>query len=191
METTPMLSGSGLVLRPPIMADYAEWAQLRAQSRAHLCPYEPAWARDELSRPAFRRRVRHYQREMRDDRGAFFLVFDQEDDVLVGGITLSNVRRGVAQTGTIGYWTGVPFVSRGYMRKAVALLLEYAFEDFRLHRIEASCLPDNTASICVLERTGFRNEGLARHYLKINGVWQDHLLYAILCDDPRPKPERA
>jgi ribosomal-protein-alanine N-acetyltransferase len=184
-DTYPILRGSGVWLRPPIASDYSAWAQLRAMSRAHLTPWEPQWSRDELTRSAFRRRLRHYAREGREDLGYAFFVFRAGDDVLLGGITLSNVRRGVAQAVSLGYWLGEPFVRRGHMTNAVRAILPYAFEELRLHRVEAACLPTNVASIRVLENNAFTREGLARRYLKIDGAWQDHLLYAKLSDDDR------
>ncbi len=177
------IHGRGVWLRPPLMSDYGAWAELRAHSRAHLVPWEPAWPRDDLSRAAFRRRIRHYQREAREDVGYAYLLLDAADDRLMGGLTLSNVRRGVTQSAMMGYWLGLPFVGRGAMTRAVAALLPHAFEALRLHRIEAAVQPANTRSVVVLRRTGFTEEGLARRYLKINGAWQDHLLFAMLLED--------
>ena len=174
-----IVRGRGLWLRPPTMSDYAAWAELRARSREHLTPWEPSWQRDELARSAFRRRVRHYQREAREDTGYSFLIFGHEDDCLVGGLTLSNVRRGVTQAAVLGYWLGQPFVRRGYMSNAVGAIVGYAFDELRLHRVEAATMPTNYPSIRVLERNGFRREGRAQRLLKINGVWEDHVLHAL------------
>lgn len=179
----PHIQGRGVWLRPPHIGDYGPWAELRAQSRAHLAPWEPAWPRDDLTKAAFRRRVKHYQREARDDLGYAFLVFEGEDDGLIGGVTLSNVRRGVTQSAMLGYWLGEPFVGKGYMSAAVRAVLAHSFEPLRLHRVEAAVQPANLRSVAVLRRAGFAEEGLARRYLKINGLWQDHLLFAILADD--------
>jgi ribosomal-protein-alanine N-acetyltransferase len=184
-DYNPLIRGRGLWLRPPQMSDYAEWAQLRALSREHLVPWEPQWTRDELSRAAFRRRLRHYQREQREDQGYAFFLFRAGDDTMLGGLTLSNVRRGVSQSASLGYWLGVNHVRQGYMTEAVRMLLPMAFEELRLHRIEAACLRTNVASIRVLQRNAFQHEGLARQYLKINGIWQDHVLFARLSDDQR------
>lgn len=178
-----VLQGRGVWLRPPLMTDYAPWAELRAMSRAHLVPWEPAWPRDDLSRSAFRRRIKHYQREARDDLGYAFLLLEAETDRLMGGLTLSNVRRGVTQSAMLGYWLGVPFAGQGHMTAAVRAVLPYAFEQLRLHRVEAAAQPTNWPSVGVLKRVGFVEEGLARRYLKINGAWQDHLLFAILAED--------
>lgn len=178
-----VIQGRGVWLRPPQIADYGPWAELRALSRAHLVPWEPAWPRDDLTKSAYRRRLRHYQREARDDLGYAFLLFEAESDRLMGGVTLSNVRRGVTQSAMLGYWLGQPFVGKGHMTAAVRAVLPHAFETLRLHRIEAAVQPANTPSVGVLRRTGFVEEGLARRYLKINGQWQDHLIFAILAED--------
>jgi ribosomal-protein-alanine N-acetyltransferase len=175
-------------LRAPVMGDYAQWAQLRSTSRTFLEPWEPTWPRDDLTRSAFRQRVRRYNRDMRDDYAYAFFTFDHATADLVGGLTLSNVRRGVAQTASVGYWTGMPFSRRGYMTEALTAAVSFAFDSLRLHRIEAACLPDNEASRRLLLRTGFSEEGYARQYLKINGRWQDHLLFALLDTDPPGRP---
>jgi ribosomal-protein-alanine N-acetyltransferase len=177
--------GRELFLRHPAMGDYAAWAELRALSRHHLTVWEPQWARDELTRSAFRRRLRQYQRELREDQGYAFLIFRSADATLLGGLSISNVRRGVAQAASIGYWIGVPHIRRGHMSDAVKACLPFAFNTLGLHRLEAACLPHNVPSQRVLEKAGFKREGMARRYLKINGVWQDHDLFALLQDDAR------
>jgi ribosomal-protein-alanine N-acetyltransferase len=149
----------------------------------HLVPFEPQWSHDELSRPSFRQRLRRYQSDLKDDLGYALFIFREGDGELLGGVTLSNVRRGVTQAAALGYWIGAPHAHRGHMRATLSVLLPYAFDGLRLHRIEAACLPHNQASIRVLEGAGFRHEGLARHYLKINGSWQDHVLYALVDED--------
>lgn len=170
-------------IRAPVQRDWRNWAALRAESRDFLVPWEPTWAYDALTRSAFRRRLRMYRAETRQGLGYSFLVFRQSDDVLLGGITLSNVRRGVAQTASLGYWVGAPFSQRGYMTEAIACILRFAFKDLGLHRVEAACLSANVASKSLLRKSGFREEGLARQYLRINGNWQDHVLFAILRSD--------
>jgi [ribosomal protein S5]-alanine N-acetyltransferase len=177
--------GQQVLLRHPTMGDYAEWAELRALSRQHLTPWEPQWARDELARSSFRRRLRQYQREQKEDLGYAFLIFRQADARLLGGLSISNVRRGVAQAASVGYWIGAPHIGRGHMTDAVRAVLPYSFATLGLHRLEAACLPHNAASTRVLLKAGFKREGLARRYLKINGAWQDHDLFALLQDDAR------
>jgi len=180
-----IVRGEQVMLRPLAMVDYPVWAELRAHSRAHLTPWEPAWTHDELTRGAFRRRLRHYHRELREDLGYAFGVFEEPGSQLAGGLSLSNVRRGVTQAAALGYWLGLPHVGKGLMTRALRALSPFAFHDLRLHRLEAACMPSNGPSIAVLERCGFAYEGLARRYLKINGVWQDHLLYSLISDEDR------
>jgi [ribosomal protein S5]-alanine N-acetyltransferase len=186
IDSQPFIQAAGVHLRPPTMADYAVWAELRNRSRDHLVPWEPQWTREELSRAAFRRRLRHYHREMKDDLGYAFFIYRDGDGMLLGGLTLSNVRRGVTQAASLGYWMGAPYVRHGIMTNAVAGVARFVFDDLKLHRLEAACLPHNEGSIRVLLNNGFQQEGLARRYLKINGIWRDHLLFALLSDDPRP-----
>lgn len=175
--------GHGLLLRPPQMSDYARWSQLRDFSREFLTPWEPVWPSDDLTRAGYRRRLRRYEEDMAADRAYPFLVFRENDGELLGGVTLANVRRGIVQAGTLGYWIGEPFANRGVMTKALRTLLPSLFGELNLHRIDAACIPDNTASVRVLEKCGFVREGMARRYLCINGVWQDHYLFGLLSDD--------
>ena len=181
-EPLPSIAGDGVVLRTPQMTDFAEWAELRERSREFLTPWEPTWPADDLTRSAFRRRIRRYSEDLRTDQGYAFLIIRRSDDVLVGGLTLANIRRGVAQAGSLGYWMGLPYVRHGYMTAAVRAVIPFAFGSLRLHRIEAACIPTNAGSTRLLENTGFVREGYAREYLCINGIWQDHLLYARLRD---------
>ena len=187
----PVIHTDRVLLRTPQMSDYPDWAELRAASRDFLTPWEPVWAADELTRSSFRRRVRHYLRDLREDMGYALFVFSAEGGELVGGLTLCNVRRGVTQACTLGYWIGAPYARKGYMTAAVRAIIPFAFGTLRLHRLEAACIPANAASIRLLERTGFTREGYAREYLCINGLWQDHLLYARLRTDTEPGPRPA
>jgi ribosomal-protein-alanine N-acetyltransferase len=181
----PVIKGDGVHLRYPRMTDYLQWTKLRSDSEEFLAPWEPVWASDELSRSAFRRRLKRYQKETRLDTAYAFFVFRNEDDALLGGCTLSNVRRGVTQCCALGYWIGERFAGQGYMTAAVRALIPFIFATLGLHRIEAACLPTNGPSKSLLIKTGFREEGLAKRYLQINGEWQDHLLFALLEDEAR------
>ncbi len=177
--------GEGVVLRAPQSADFPAWAQLRGDSRAFLTPWEPVWPPDDLTRSGFRRRLRRYSDDIHADRAYPFFVFRERDDLLVGGLMLANVRRGIVQAGTIGYWVGQTHARQGYMTAALRALLPFAFGGLGLHRVEAACIPTNVPSTRLLEKCGFTREGLARRYLCINGVWQDHYLYGLVNDDPR------
>ena len=185
-DLMPAITGDGVALRAPQMSDCSEWAALREASRDFLTPWEPTWPADDLTRSSFRRRIKRYSEDQRSDLAYAFFIFRKPDDVLVGGLTLANVRRGCAQAGSLGYWMGAPYARQGLMTAAVNALIPFAFATLKLHRIEAACIPANTASIRLLEKTGFKREGFARQYLCIDGAWQDHLLYARLKDDPWP-----
>ncbi|HEY7550513.1 MAG TPA: GNAT family protein [Hyphomicrobiaceae bacterium] len=191
IEPDADIRGARVYLRYPTMQDYAAWAELRALSRHHLAPWEPQWSRDELTKSSFRRRLRQSQREVRDDLAYAYLIFGETPLRLLGGLNISNVRRGVAQSASVGYWIGATFAGRGYMTDAVCAAARFAFASLRLNRLEAACLPGNAASARVLFKAGFRREGRARQYLKIDGRWQDHDLYARLYDDSRTEPARA
>ena len=179
------LVGDRVMLRPPDRGDYDEWATLRARSRAFLTPWEPTWPPDALSRAAYRARLSRYAEDWRTDQGYNFFIFANDSDVLTGGVGLSNLRRGVAETGSLGYWIGEAYARNGLMTAGVTALIPFAFGALRLHRLEAACIPTNAASVRLLEKTGFLREGFAREYLCINGIWQDHLLYALLKADVR------
>jgi ribosomal-protein-alanine N-acetyltransferase len=185
-EQPPAIAGGTVVLRAPQMVDYPEWAELRETSRDFLTPWEPTWPADDLTRAAFRRRIRRYAEDQRSDLAYPFFIFRSEDNRLVGGLTLANIRRGCAQAASLGYWMGAPHARHGHMTAAVKAMLPFAFGTLRLHRVEAACIPTNAASVRLLEKTGFRREGIAREYLCIDGVWQDHLLFARLKADPPP-----
>lgn len=173
----------GVTLRHPDIKHFAEWATLRERSRAFLTPWEPTWPDDELTREAFRARLRRYTEDIRDGRSFPFFVFCGDTGALVGGATLSRVQRGVAQSCSLGYWVGEPFQRRGYTLAAARALTEFAFDDLALHRVEAACVPENAPSQALLLKAGFEREGLAKAYLRINGRWRDHLLFGLVRPD--------
>ena len=180
VDPAPLLRGAGLYLRPAQGGDYAAWSTLREASREFLTPWEPTWPADDLTRGAFRRRLRRQAEEIARDESFAFLIFEDDSDLLLGGITIGGIRRGVAQTASLGYWMGAPYAGRGHMTRAVAVAAAFAFSTLRLHRLEAACIPSNIASATLLERNGFQREGFARAYLCINGAWRDHYLFGLL-----------
>lgn len=184
-EADLRLEGSRVYLRPPVGQDYEAWAGLRRQSRDFHVPWEPAWTDDALSRAAYRRRLRRYALDRRTGVGCSLFIFGREDDVLLGGISLANIRRAAAQSANIGYWIGGRYARQGYMADALECVITFCFGRLRLHRLEAACLPANVASRTLLVNAGFRLEGEARKYLCINGVWQDHQIFALLREDRR------
>ncbi|MDB2529736.1 GNAT family N-acetyltransferase [Paracoccaceae bacterium] len=174
-----------LSLRLPEHRDFREWAKLRHQSRAFLSPWEPIWAADHLSRASFTNRVYWSQRAVKNGNAVPLFVFHKEAGQLVGAITLDNIRRGPSQVGTIGYWVGEQYARQGFMSEAIIAMVAHAFGALDLSRVESACLPDNVASRGVLEKAGFKYEGVAQSYIQINGRWRNHVLYAALRGDRR------
>lgn len=170
-------------LRPPRRQDHAAWSDLRGRSFSHLTPWEETWSAEALSEGHFRRRVKAWDRQMRRGAMAPRFVFRREDDALVGGVVLSQIRLGASQSAILGYWIGVDFIGRGYGGAAVAAVVGHGFDQLGLHRIVAACHPENHASRKLLEKLAFRHEGAARDYLRINGKWLDHEIYARLARD--------
>jgi len=178
-----------MTLRLPKSSDHGPWARLRRDSADFLKPWEPSWSRDHLTRKAFATRVYAAQRSVDAGVGLPLLLIRRDDQCLLGAITLDSIQRGPAQTGVIGYWVGQEFARNGYMREAVLALVHYAFHDLDLSRIQAGCLPENSASRGVLEKSGFKYEGVAQSYLQIAGRWRTHVLYANLRADRRGKTD--
>ncbi len=174
-----------LTLRQPLLNDYRDWSSLRRESAEFLTPWEPLWAADHLSRKGFTNRVYWAQRALGQGTALPLFLVRRADAALLGAITLDNIRRGPAQSGTLGYWTGAPHTRQGYMREAIEALVHHAYDRLDLSRIEAACLPSNAPSRALLERCGFKYEGVAQSYLQINGRWRNHVLYAALRPDRR------
>jgi len=173
-----------LVLRAPRAEDYEAWAKLRAASRRHTERWEPSWTEDELTRTAYRGRLRRYDLDWKEGRGAPFFVTRKRSNLLIGACNLNNIKRGVMQSADIGYWIGAPYVRQGYARQAIRRVLAFAFHELQLNRIEAAVQPENTVSRALLDKIGFSHEGLARRLLYIAGEWRDHDRLALLAGDP-------
>ena len=159
-EPLPPITGEGIVLRGPQMADFAAWAELREASRKFLTPWEPTWPADDLTRPAFRQRLRRYAEDMRTDQAYPFFLFRTEDNALVGGLGAGQHpprRRPGRQPRLLDRR---PYVRRGYMTAAVRALIPAAFDVLRLHRVEAACIPTNLASVRLLEKDRLPARGL-------------------------------
>lgn len=178
-----------LVLRLPRHADFRPWAALRAGSAEFLQPWEPTWATDHLTRKSFTGRVYWAQRALVQGTAVPLFILRRDDDALLGAITLDNMRRGPAQAATLGYWVGQVHARQGYMKEALQAVVHYSFRSLDLSRLEAACLPENTASRGVLEACGFKYEGVAQSYLQINGRWRNHVLYANLRHDRRGRSD--
>ncbi|MCB5410133.1 GNAT family N-acetyltransferase [Pseudogemmobacter faecipullorum] len=178
-----------LSLRLPVHDDWRQWSGLREASAAFLTPWEPVWSENHLSRRNFTSRVYWARRAEAQGTALPLMLIRREDQALIGAITLDNIRRGPAQAGTVGYWIGAPYARQGYMREALQALVNYAFQRMDLSRIEAACLPENSASRGVLEKSGFKYEGVAQAYLQINGRWRNHVLYSCLRADRRGRTD--
>ena len=178
-----------MTLRPPAHADFRAWAALRQDSRDFLTQWEPTWAREHLTRKAFTNRVYWAQRSIANQTAVPLFLVRRSDDMLLGAITLDNIRRGPAQAGTTGYWIGQPFARQGFMKEAIDAVVHYAFRTLDLSRIEAGCLPENTPSRRLLEQCGYKYEGVAQSYLQIDGRWRNHVLYANLRADRRGRTD--
>lgn len=181
-EPIPIETRDGY-LRFPERGDYTAWRALRMESRAFLQPWEPTWSADELSRSAYLARISRYEREFVEGHAVPLFYFLKDDDALIGGLTIGYIRRGAAQSCMLGYWMGERAAGRGHMSRALDAAIPHIFNRLKLHRIEAACIPDNERSIRLLEKARFHREGYLRGYLKINGVWRDHLLFSRLKDD--------
>ncbi|MHC5306654.1 GNAT family N-acetyltransferase [Bartonella sp. LJL80] len=176
----PSLQTERVYLRFPLLDDYIEWAKLRTQSRAFLEPWEPLWPSDAHTLDRYKAHLERYMEGRRTGQYYVFFTFDSKTDDLIGGISLGNIRRGVVQSGQIGYWCGEKFAGQGFMRDSLELMVDFAFQQLKLHRLEAASIPTNMRSIRLLEKCGFSKEGLLKAYVKIHGEWQDHVLYALL-----------
>ena len=169
------------MLRMPQARDYDDWYQLRRASQDFLRPFEPRWTELDLARRVYSMRVRRARQEAEEGTDFTFFIFlpGAGKDILVGGITLSNIRRRAAQFVNLGYWMGQQYAGKGLMSEAVRATVPFIFDSLDLHRIHAAFLPTNIASRRVLEKNGFVEEGYAKHYLQINGRWEDHVLMGL------------
>ena len=174
---------SNLILRQPHIDDYDQWVSLREQSRDFLAKWEPKWPIDDLTKIGFRRRLKAYSKQRQNGWGRTYFLMDQSANLLMGGISLTHITYGMSRSANLGYWMGIHHAGKGHMKKAVPAILDYAFSELGLNRIQAGCLPENTRSINLLKKCGFHEEGYAREYLEINGVREDHVLFAVLKSD--------
>jgi [ribosomal protein S5]-alanine N-acetyltransferase len=173
-------------IRPTALEDCEEQLGLRRANRDHTGPWDPA--RDESFYTAAGQRLELELDQRAWAAGtafAFAVLAIDEGDRIIGRVALANVVRGPWQNATLGYWIDRRAAGRGHASRAVRLALTYAFEHIGLHRVQPAIIPRNTASRRVAEKVGFRLEGRALRYLKINGVWEDHDIYALTAEDWR------
>ena len=189
IRTRVQIVSERMRLRPPVHGDFLVWCNLRRESVDFLQPWEPTWAPDHLSRRGFTNRVQWANRSIDGGTALPLFLFHADTNDLLGAITLDNIRRGPAQAATLGYWIGQRHARQGFMSEAIRAVTHHAFKVMDLSRLEAACLPENTASRGVLESAGFKYEGVAQSYLQINGRWRNHVLYANLRGDRRGRTD--
>ena len=177
------ITGQKVILRPPQYSDWKAWADERKKNKLYLQPWEPLWSINELERSSFVKRVRMLERLSHNDQAYSFLIFTSDNEDFIGEVNISNVQRGIIQSCTIGYWIAKDCEGKGMMSESLELVKEFIFNELKLHRIEAACLPHNMPSLKVLLKNGFVEEGTARKLLKINDKWQDHTVLSFILDD--------
>jgi ribosomal-protein-alanine N-acetyltransferase len=181
----PVLKGRRVTLRPLTVNDFGQWHEVRTRSNDWLVKWEPRrppGAPDVVeSRAAFAARCRARDRERQLGAGFGFGIFDGPR--FCGEINVNNVQRGPFQNAYVGYWVDEACAGRGLVPEALVVVLRHAFEDLALHRMQIAIIPRNTASRRVVEKLAIRDEGTAVRYLEINGVWEDHIRYAITAEE--------
>ncbi|MDO3409549.1 GNAT family protein [Saccharibacillus sp. CPCC 101409] len=179
-----------LELRPFEVEDAEELLELRLTNREFLQPLEPLRSDSYLTLPGQRTEILQGIQGRQRDQAYIYAVRLQETGRLLGRVALTAVARGPFQNASMGYFLDRDHNGKGYMTEAVAGALEQAFVKHRLHRVQAGVMPRNTPSMRVLEKAGFRREGLAERYLKINGAWEDHVLHALTAEEWEERRER-
>mgnify|MGYP003385761929 CR=1 FL=1 len=179
-----VLQGQNIILRMPDVSDWRAWTKLREVSASFLSPWEPLWPSDAASESFYMRQWRRFARRWVQDREYAFLIFrkgqDNQEGGLLGGITITDIKRSVYQVGTLGYWMGAPFAGQGVMREAISMLLPLAFDVLGLQRVEATVMPENERSLRLLRGLGFREVGLSKQNMQIEGAWRDQILFEMI-----------
>ena len=172
-----LATGTNIYLRSVNAADRDEFTDLNRKSlRFYRGLAAPISTREQFA---------NYLGRCRRDDFEGLLVCLKSDDVIVGSINLSQIFRGAFQSAYLGYQVGAPYAGRGYMSEALPLVLKYAFDKLKLHRVEANIQPHNAPSIALVKRAGFTKEGYSKKYLKIGGRWRDHERWAIRAESWR------
>lgn len=180
----PQLFGRRVRLRVLQDHDYSAWSEIRTRCRDWLVPWEPRPAGappPPEDRASFAARCAARDRERQLGSGFGFGIF--VEGRLVGEITLSSIQRGPFQNGFIGYWVDQAVAGQGLAPEAVVAVLHFAFDDLRLHRVEIAIVPRNVASRRVVDKLALRAEGVAQRFLEIDGVWEDHVRYAVTAEE--------
>lgn len=177
------LSSDQVHIRPFALADAESLRELRVHNRDYFRPYEPVRPDSHFTLDYQKDLIRSSWRDAQKDASYIFGIFLNDNDRLIGRVSLTAVFRGPWQNANIGYYLDERYTGRGYMTEAVRLAVQFAFTEAGLHRLQGAVMPHNERSIRVLEKAGFRYEGLARSYLRIHEVWEDHGIYAITSEE--------
>ena len=175
-----------LVLRPPRTQDVPEMRRALRINAVHLRPWSiaPAAGEDPASLASVSRSVLQNRREWKRGQSFVFLVVHRDNERrVIGRVTLGGVLRGAFQNAYLGYWIDEEHQGRGLMTEAVLATTAFAFGSGGLHRVQAAVMPRNAASLRVVEKAGYRREGVAERYLSIAGVWEDHVIYATTAEE--------
>jgi ribosomal-protein-alanine N-acetyltransferase len=180
------IDGARLVLRPPQAADVPALRRLMRKNAEHLRPYSPLppQGEDPSSLTAISKAILRQRREWKHGESFILLVTSKsEDEAVLGRVALTGVMRRAFQSAYLGYWIDADQQNRGLMTEAVEMAVSFAFGPAQLHRVQAAVMPRNGASLRLLDKLGFRREGLAERYLQIAGVWEDHVLFAVTAEE--------
>jgi len=173
------------MLRSIVLSDFAAWSEVRQRCGSWLTRWEPQRLPGQpdttKDRDAFAVRCSARQRERQLGTGYGFGIFVEGE--FCGEINLSSIQRGPFQNAYVGYWVDQARAGQGLMPEAVVVLARFAFEELHLHRLQISIIPRNTASRRVVEKLDLRSEGIAIRYLEIDGVWEDHVRYAVTVEE--------
>ncbi len=179
-----VLKAKNVELRAPHYSDFEQWRDLRDNSKAFLELWEPKRGNDFFKRDAFNNRVKWAKKSGKADQAYQFFIFDKFQ-TLLGSITVENIRKGPSNAATLGYWLGKQHTGKGFMKEAVLTIVDFSFINLNISRLEAATLPENRSSRGLLEKVGFKYEGVGQSYLQINGRWRNHILYGLLRNDRR------
>lgn len=181
------LESGDLVLRPIKLRDKAEWSQVRARNAAWLQPWEASNPASQGQLPTFGGMVRVLNQQAREATALPFIITERvpgkSKPAIAGQLTVSSIMWGSAMSATLGYWVDQDRAGRGIAPTAVAMATDHCFRQLGLHRMEINIRPENVASLRVVEKLGFRDEGLRPRYLHINGQWADHRSFALTAEE--------
>ncbi|WP_442599740.1 GNAT family N-acetyltransferase [Neobacillus sp. D3-1R] len=172
-----------IYIRYLVDSDAEELLKIRLENRNFFQTFEPIRLDSHFTYEEQLREIRKATSDIENDRGYTFGIFLYNTNKLIGRITLSGIVRGPFQNANLGYYLSQDQNGKGYVTEVVGLIVEKAFEELNLHRIQAAVMPKNIPSKRILEKNGFKREGYSQKYLNINGVWEDHEIYALIKED--------